>query len=92
MVKLLELHYYYLKPLKDKLGEDWRPPRILYDFVRTVEPDHRLSAFMDLVGQAMEVRSDEFVGRIRDVHVQNIYSAPASDYLIFREDGGIELR
>jgi hypothetical protein len=50
--KLLELHYYYLKPHKDILGEDWHPPQHLFDFVRTTPMDEQFGQFMDLVGQA----------------------------------------
>ena len=33
--KLFEMHYYYLKPFKDILGLDWKPPEKQYSFLET---------------------------------------------------------
>jgi len=81
LVKLLERHFYYLKPHKDKLGENWKPPKVLYDFVKTVEPDEKFVEFMDLVGRAIQTPSEQFVKQLTNLHVQNIYSGPESKYL-----------
>lgn len=81
LVKLLELHFYYLKPHKDRLRENWRPPKVLYEFVKIVEPDEKLADFMDLVGRAMRTPTEQFVSELTNLHVQNIYSGPESKYL-----------
>lgn len=48
--KLIEVHYFSLKPHKDVLGEDWRPSTEIYEFIKNNEVDEEYHKFVRLVG------------------------------------------
>ncbi len=72
--KLLELHFYYLKPFKDRLGVNWRPPKALYEFIEQTELDDTYDQFLKLIGRLyQQVSREEGVRLLTNHFIDNIY-------------------
>ena len=71
--KLIEVHYFSLKPHKDSLGEDWRPSTEIYEFIKNNEVDEEYHKFVRLVGGIY----------------QRLMSSPPEEHKKIKEDGFI---
>lgn len=69
--KLIEVHYYSLKPHKDVLSEDWRPSSEIYGFIENNNVDEEYHKFMRLVGSIY----------------QRLMSSPPEEHEQIKEDG-----
>ena len=69
--KLIEVHYYSLKPHKDVLGKDWRPSTEIYNFIKNNDVDEEYHKFIRLVGGIYK----------------RVMSSPPEEHKKIKEDG-----
>lgn len=68
--KLFEMHYYYLKPFKDILGLDWKPPEKQYKFLETKGISEDFLKASEEIGKKPK---DESIRMLKDAFYNNIF-------------------
>lgn len=71
--KLIEVHYYYLKPHKQVLGEDWHFPERIFEKVETEPPNKYLEQFVGLDKKMQEAPTGEVFHIIKNILKNEIY-------------------
>lgn len=71
--KLIEMRYLWLKPMKEKIGEDWRPPSYVYDLVDQTPPIDLSKSGEIWRNIITNLPEDEAIKKITQMFLDNIY-------------------
>jgi hypothetical protein len=70
--KGMELYSYYLKPAKEVLGKDWRPPSSAFSLLEE-NSEKLFKKFIKKRGESLELSDKEAVERLQQIFLKNIY-------------------
>lgn len=74
--QIIDLRYLWLKPHKDLLGEEWRPPQNIYKLVnKTDEAQHVATQFeKNIVSLVRGIPPEKVIEKIAEMFVEKIYN------------------
>ena len=75
--KIIDLRYLWLKPSKDILGEDWRPPERIYSLVNKVSEAERVAREFEnnIISLIRGIPPEKAVEKVAEVLIEKIYNA-----------------
>jgi hypothetical protein len=72
--KYIDLTYYSLKPLKDILREDWRPPEEIYRLVETEDASQHVKKIIESARGAFQKGEEEGIQILKEIFLKNIFA------------------
>lgn len=74
--KIIDLRYLWLKPFKDILGEDWRPPKRVYSLADKVSEAERIAREFEnnIISLIRGIPPEKAVEKVAEVLIEKIYN------------------
>ncbi len=71
--KFVEIHFYYLKPHKDALGLDWKPPEAVFRTIETEKINPRYLKTMKGLSRVAQMTREEGTEILKGFYLKSVY-------------------